>query len=338
LVGLNRAFVAQGLKVAALRANPGLAALADKARIAERIDAYHLGYVLGPRVNAGGRVGRADLGARLLSTDDAAEAARLAQSLDEFNAERRGIEAEVLADAIQKVEAGAAFGSQAAIVVAGEAWHQGVIGIVAARLRERYDRPACVVTWDGGDGGKGSGRSVAGFDLGAAVIAARQSGLLAGGGGHKMAAGFTLTRRNLEPFAEFLSARAGGASGGRPAPELGVDGLLSAEAATADFVELLAKLGPFGAGNAEPRFALPNLRVSHAAVVGEAHVRCALSSSGGASVQAIAFRSLETELGQTLLRRDRPALHVAGHLRLDSYRGGKTCQLFIDDAALAHES
>ncbi len=341
LTGLNRALVAQGLKVLAQRRNPGLKALGDGAGIAERVDAYHLGYVLGPRVNAGGRVGKADLGARLLATDDPAEAALLARDLEVFNAERKAIEAEVLAAAIVQVETIAAAAAGPVVIAAGEDWHAGVIGIVASRLKERYNRPACVIAWEEGpDGqrvGKGSGRSVGGVDLGAAIIAARQAGLLLGGGGHRMAAGFTLAAEGLPAFRDFLGQRIGAdLAGSDLTPELGVDGLIQPGAATPDLVRVIAGLGPFGTGNAEPRFALSRVRVAKADVVGTGHVRCFLApamASGGERLKAIAFRAMESALGPALLGAGGEPLHLAGHLRADTWQGRDGVQLIIEDAA-----
>jgi single-stranded-DNA-specific exonuclease len=335
LQGLNRALVAQGLKVMAGRRNVGIAALADSAAVSERLDAYHLGYVLGPRVNAGGRVGRADLGCRLLATDDPTEARRLAAELELLNAERRGIEAEVLEQAIAQVESQAS-GAGPVVIAEGADWHQGVIGIVAGRLKERYNRPACVITWEAGSGsGRGSGRSIAGVDLGAAIIAARQAGHLSGGGGHRMAAGFSLARDAFPGFAQFLAARIGAASRETdPTPELGLDGVLQVPAATPELCAMLAGLGPFGSGNAEPRFVLPGLRVIKADIVGTSHVRCILAPGAGPErLKAIAFRALESDLGRALLQSGGRALHVAGHLRADTWQGRNGVQLMVEDAA-----
>ena len=338
LAGVNRALVAQGLKVLAGRGNLGLAALADVAGVRERPGAYHLGYVLGPRVNAGGRVGQSDLGARLLATDDADEATALAQRLDEFNVERRAIEAAVEVAAIDQIEAAGDTmdGHPRPLSLAvGEGWHPGVVGIVASRLVERFRRPAVVIAL--GDGmGRGSGRSIPGVDLGAAVIAARQAGLLINGGGHPAAAGLTVAAENIEALGSFLADRLAGAvaeHGG--SPSLGLDGALTVGAATTDLIEQLARIGPFGMGNAEPRFAVANSRVVRADIVGQRHVRCVLADDGGGRLNAIAFRSTDKPLGRTLLEaRGRP-LHVAGHLRVDSWRGRDRVQLMIDDVAEA---
>ncbi|HTH98487.1 MAG TPA: single-stranded-DNA-specific exonuclease RecJ [Stellaceae bacterium] len=338
LTGVNRALVSQGLKVLAQRGNPGIAALADSAAITEKLDAYHLGFALGPRVNAGGRVGQADLGTRLLSTDDPLEAARLATALEGFNVERREIEALVLAEAVAQVETFQE-GRPPIVIVHGRDWHAGVIGVVASRLKDRYNRPALVIAWEGDEEkglvGKGSGRSIAGFDLGAAIIAARQSGLLLAGGGHRMAAGFSLDPAKLADFQAFMATRLGEGGAIQLQPELNIDGLLSLTGANGALVATLAGLGPFGSGNSEPRFVLPRLKVLRADVVGQNHVRCILGSGLGSTerLKAIAFRALETPLGQALLRSDGALLHVAGHLRADSWQGRDGVQLFIEDAA-----
>ncbi len=336
LTGVNRALVRQGLKVMAERRNIGLAALADVAGLKEVPGAYHLGFLLGPRVNAGGRVGQANLGARLLSSDDPHEVGALALRLDEFNAERRAIEREVLDQAIARVDG--LYGPDrrdlpAALVVESEGWHVGVIGIVASRLVERYGRPAFVIGLDG-DLGKGSGRSVRGVDLGAAVIAARQAGLLVNGGGHAMAAGLTVTREALPGLTRFLDERIAPQLGAAPTVgELGIDAALSPRAASLELVDIIERVGPFGAGNALPRFVLTSTRVSYARTVGEGHVRCTLVGSEGGRVEAIAFRANQTALGPALLDPARPLLHVAGSLRIDRFGGRETVRLQIDDAA-----
>ncbi len=332
LTGLNRALVTQGLKVMARRANPGLAALADISRLDERPNAYHLGFLLGPRVNAGGRVGEADLGVRLLTTPDPAEARALAQRLDGYNQERQAIEAGVLEEAIAAVES-AALGPLAFAAAPG--WHPGVIGIVASRLRERYNRPAFVVALEGGVG-KGSGRSVSGVDMGAVVIAAKQAGLLINGGGHAMAAGLTVAAAQVQAFRAFLEERIGAEIADKQiVPTLALDGALGLAAANRALVELLARLEPYGAGNAEPVFAVRDARAVRAEVVGAGHVRCILADAAGGRLKAIAFRSLETPLGQALLRTPAVPLHVAGHLRADSWAGPTGVELVIEDAAAA---
>jgi single-stranded-DNA-specific exonuclease len=338
LTGVNRVFVRQGLLVMRKRGNAGLAALADVARLSEPPGAYHLGFLLGPRVNAGGRVGQADLGARLLSSDDTHEVGALALRLDEFNAERRAIEREVLDQAIARIEGlygPDRKGLPAALIVESEGWHVGVIGIVASRLVERYGRPAFVIGMDGGVG-KGSGRSVRGVDLGAAVLAARQSGLLINGGGHAMAAGLTVAREQLPYLAKFLDDRIAPQLGeAPPVRELGIDAALAPGAATQELVTMIERAGPFGAGNAVPRFALTGVRVDYAQRVGEGHVRCTLVGQQRGRVEAIAFRAGQSELGPALLDPARPVLHVAGALRIDRYNGRESVRLQIDDAARA---
>jgi single-stranded-DNA-specific exonuclease len=333
LTGINRALVAQGLKVMRRRGNIGLAALGDVASIGERLDAYHAGFILGPRVNAGGRVGEADLGARLLSTEDAIEARELAVRLQALNAERREIEARVLVQAIDQVERD---GTQALIVVASEGWHPGVIGIVASRLRERYNRPACVVALNDRIG-RGSGRSVPGLALGPLIIAAHQAGLLLNGGGHAMAAGFTVEAGKLDALRAFLSQRVGAVLGAsEPVAELNIDGALAAGAATPDLAELIDRLGPFGTGNSEPRFVFPNLRVLRADLVGSEHVRCVFGDGAGAArLKGIAFRAAGEPLGKALLNSQGAGFHLAAHLRADNWQGRNDVQLFIDDAAPA---
>ncbi|MFQ5776010.1 MAG: single-stranded-DNA-specific exonuclease RecJ [Kiloniellaceae bacterium] len=336
LTGLNRALVAQGLKVMAQRGNPGLAALCDVARLDERPDTFHAGFILGPRVNAGGRVGEAGLGARLLSTDDPAEAAALARRLDAYNDERREIEAAVLEQATDQVEASEG-GPEALVFAAGQGWHAGVVGIVASRLKDRYNLPALVVALDPGTGeGRGSGRSVPGVDLGAAVIAARQAGLLVNGGGHPMAAGLTVAAARLGALRAFLEARLRAAlEAARYRPCLGFDGALQPLGATAELVRQLERCAPFGTGNAQPRFAVPAARVVRADVVGDGHVRCVLGGTDGGRIKGIAFRALDGALGAALLRTSGRPIHVAGKLRLDGWAGPEAVQLIIEDAAPA---
>ncbi|MFZ5789089.1 MAG: single-stranded-DNA-specific exonuclease RecJ [Pseudomonadota bacterium] len=334
LTGINRALVTQGIKVLARRANPGLAALADLARLSEAPAAYHLGFLLGPRVNAGGRVGKADLGARLLATEDAPEAKALAAELDALNRERQQIEAGVLEAAIAQVEEGQ--GREGELVFCAAAgWHPGVIGIVASRLKERYNRPACVVALEGGIG-KGSGRSVNGLDLGSAVLAARQAGLLVNGGGHAMAAGFTVEAARLPELKAFLAERVARQAGsGGLVPELGLDGVLQPGAATPTLLAMLEKLAPFGSGNAEPRFALAAVRVVRADPVGDGHLRVILAGSDMARLKAVAFRVRDTALGHALAMGAGPALHLAGHLRADRWNGREDVQFVIEDGAPA---
>ena len=335
LRGLNRAFVTQGLKVMGQGGNPGLAALGRVASVDGPPGTYHLGFLLGPRVNAGGRVGRADLGARLLSTDDPEEAAIIAAELDGLNRERQAIEADVQAAAMAEAEARmAASPDEAVLVAAGEGWHPGVVGIVAGRLKDRFGRPAFALARMGAIA-KGSGRSIAGVDLGAAVAAARQAGIIREGGGHAMAAGVTLDADRIEDFGRFLSLRLGlDVAAARAGAGLGIDAALAVRGVTEKLADDLAAAGPFGSGNPEPRFALAAARILRADVLKERHVRCVLGGADGGRVDAIAFRALEGPLGTALLRAEGAPLHIAGHLRSEFWQGRRRLKFHIEDAAV----
>ena len=337
LTGVNRALVSQGLKVMARRNNPGIAALADVAGLDERPGAYHAGFVLGPRVNAGGRVGESGLGARLLSIDDPTEIGDIAARLDRYNKERREIEAEVLDRATELAEAqdaGADATKEPVILVAERGWHPGVIGIVASRLRERFNRPACVLAIEG-EAAKGSGRSIPGAALGSAVIAARQAGILTAGGGHAMAAGFTVATDRIGELKSFLDDHMARQLDYRiPPPGLAIDAALTPKGATANIVDALEAVGPHGSGNPRPRFALPRVKIARADVVGSDHVRCFLvGAEGGPRLKGVAFRSVGTPLGEALLTAGGAPLHVAGHLKADRWRGSDAVELVIEDAA-----
>jgi single-stranded-DNA-specific exonuclease len=337
LSGLNRALVTQGLKIMARRANAGLAALADVGGVDEAPGAYHLGFILGPRVNAGGRVGSPDLGSRLLATDNSAEAKDIATRLDALNRERQDIERAVLDDALDRL--GADPEAKGAVVfTAGEGWHPGVVGIVASRLKERYNRPACVLAIDEqGAFATGSGRSISGVDLGSMVIAAHQAGIIEKGGGHAMAAGFTVATNKLADFRAFLDERiAERVAEAGIQPTLHLDGALTTMGADLSVAETLQQLGPFGSANPEPRFALAGVRVTYADRVGENHVRCTLESPEGGPgknrLAAISFRSTDRPLGQALLAANGQPMHVAGKLRVNTWQGRSSAQLLIDDA------
>lgn len=333
LVGLNRVLVTQGLKVMARRQNVGLTALADVARMNSAPGTYHAGFLLGPRVNAGGRVGQADMGARLLTTEDPVVARSLAEQLDAFNKERKDIEQMVLDAALVAAEEQAALGASI-ILVAGQGWHPGVIGIVASRIVERFNRPACVVGVTDGIG-KGSGRSIAGVDLGAAVIAARQAGLLSNGGGHKMAAGFTVPEDQIDALRGYLAERlAESVSVASAVRSMTIDGVLTASGATRELQQQIDQVGPFGAGNPEPRFVLANCRIAKADIVGGAHVRCYLADAQGGRLKGIAFRAAGEPLGDALLNAGGGALHLAGKLRADDWQGREGVQFQIDDGAV----
>ncbi len=330
LTGINRAFVRQGLRVMARRARPGLVALADVARMNEAPNTYALGFLLGPRVNAGGRVGQADLGARLLATDDVAEAAALAARLDILNTERRAIEAAVRVAAQAQAEARGVDGPL--VWAAGEGWHPGVVGIVAARLKEAFNRPAVVIGLDG-EWGKGSARSVSGVDLGAAVHRLAAEGLLERGGGHRMAAGLTVRRDMLEAamqrLADLLARQGAGTEG--PAT-LHIDGLLSLSALTPALYAEIETAGPFGQGAPAPRFAFADVAVT-ARRVGENHLKATLRDSTGATAGAIAFGATEGPLGMLLTAAPHQRFHVAGRLALSTWGGRSATELRLEDAA-----
>jgi single-stranded-DNA-specific exonuclease len=335
LTGLNRAFVMRGLEQLRNGAVPGLEALAEVGRLNGTIEPWHLGFFLGPRVNAGGRVGRCDLGSRLLATDSRNEAVSIAHELDVLNQERRNIEQAIQDQAISCVENDALVRESPLIIACGEGWHPGVIGIVAARLKERYGKPAIVIAVNGGVG-KGSGRSVSGVDLGTAIVAAREAGILANGGGHAMAAGLTIDPARIDELRAFLSARlAAACAASTEGRELLIEGALSASGATAELCTLVARCGPYGAGNAEPVFVLPALSVAWSSVVGEQHVRCTLQSPDGARLGAIAFKAVQNELGALLLKHKGQRIHVAATLKLDEWKGQARVQATIRDAAPA---
>ncbi|MCB1340379.1 MAG: single-stranded-DNA-specific exonuclease RecJ [Pseudooceanicola sp.] len=333
LVGVNRALVRQGLAVMARRERPGLVALADVARMDTAPTPYHLGFLLGPRVNAGGRIGKADLGARLLATDQVAEAQALALRLDQLNTERREIEEQVRLAALAQAEER---GLDAPLVwAAGQGWHPGVVGIVAARLKEATNRPAVVIGVENGIG-KGSGRSVSGVDLGSAVHRLADEGLALKGGGHRMAAGLTVAEDRIEAAMARLSellARQGAGTGG--AADLHLDGMLMPGAATPELIAQLEQAGPFGAGAPAPRFALPALRVNFARKVGEKHLKLSLADDHGQKLDAIAFGAFDGAIGPRLTDHGGARFHVAGRLEINSWGGRNAVQLRLEDAAPA---
>ena len=337
LKGLNRAFVAKGLLAMRRREHVGLTALMDVARLGGPPEPFHLGFLLGPRINAGGRIGRASLGVELLLSTDPIEAARIATELDRLNTERRAIEVATVAQA--EAEAMAALGIEekgAAVVTAAEGWHPGVVGLVAARLKERFGRPAFAIALEPGGIGTGSGRSIAGVDLGRVVRQAVGEGLLIKGGGHAMAAGVTLRKDALAAFRAFLEATLGDAvAAARREDSLLIDGALTAAAATSETIATLAQAGPFGAGNPEPIVALPAHTLAYADEVGQAHVKVRLRSGDGSGVNAIAFRAVGQKLGAALTQNRGRAMHVAGCLSLDRYQGEERVQLRILDVASA---
>jgi single-stranded-DNA-specific exonuclease len=334
LRGLNRAFVTQGLKVMAGRGNTGLAALADAARLNRAPECRDLGFALGPRINAGGRVGKSDLGVRLLTTENVPEAEAIAAELDRLNEERRAIEIAVC-DAAEALTG--AQGNRAVAVVAAPGWHPGVIGIVAGRLKEKLHRPAIVIAI-GEDGlGKGSGRSISGVDLGAAVLAAMDSGLLIAGGGHAMAAGLTVKGDGIDAFAEFLDARlAADVARSRDDRALLLDALLAPGGVTAATVDAMEAGGPYGAGWPSPHVAAGPVSIIKADVVGNGHLRVIAAGDDGRRLKAIAFRMADSPLGEALLAAPpHRKLWLAGRMKRDDYTGGNAAELHLEDAAWA---
>ncbi|NKL06083.1 single-stranded-DNA-specific exonuclease RecJ [Rhizobium leguminosarum bv. viciae] len=337
LKGLNRAYVVKGLVAARHQSNAGLAALFRKAGLAGPVTPYHFGFLIGPRINAGGRIGDAALGSRLLTLDDAGEADVIAQRLDELNRERQAMETIMLQEA--EAEAFAEYGDgegASVIVTAHEKWHPGIVGLIAARLKEKFKRPAFAIAFDPSGRGTGSGRSINGFDMGRMVRAAVDEGLLVKGGGHAMAAGLTVERADLGRLRTFFTERAARTVAGLVANEtLKIDGAIGASGATLELIDRLEAAGPYGSGHAQPLFAVPAHRVRDARLVGEKHVKVTLEAMDGSRLDGIAFRTADTPLGNLLVNSRGASLHVAGSLGADHYQGTRRIQLRVCDAAPA---
>lgn len=333
----NRSIAAQGLRMMGLRRNPGVAALAAAAGHDRAFDAHAVGFVLGPRINAGGRVGRSDLGARLLATDDPDEAAALAQELDALNIRRRDVEAEIVDHAAGQAERLIRASDPPVLIVGAEGWHPGVVGIVASRLVERFGRPAIVIGWGAGDAyGRGSGRSLPGINLGEAVSRAAREGLLAAGGGHAMAAGLTVEVSRIEAFRAWMAEALHGArAAAEEARVLEIDALVGVAGLTAALAQMWEQAGPFGQGNPEPVIAAPSVRVAYAEALRGGHVRVSLEDSAGVRASAIAFRAEETPLGVALLTARDSRIHVAGRLKRNEWQGRVRADLHILDVAPA---
>ena len=333
LTGLNRAFVAQGLKIMAKRGNRGLAALIAAAGLERAPQSGDLGFALGPRINAGGRVGAADLGVRLLTDENDAACEDIAGELNRLNQERRAIEADVTEQALSAAQT---TGNMPVAVVAGSGWHPGVIGIAASRLKDRLERPAIVIGTDDAGVGKGSGRSVHGVDLGAAVLAAKDAGILSAGGGHAMAAGLTVKADDVARLSDFLCERlAGQVARAGEDRGLDLDLALAPGGITPDLAEQLEQAGPFGAGWPTPRVAAGPVTVVDASVVGTGHVRAVLAGGDGRRVKGIAFRAEDTPLGAALLQSNGRRMHVAGRVKRDDWNATPRAELHLEDAAWA---
>ncbi len=335
LKGLNRAYVTKGLMAIRKRDNHGLAALCDVSRLNGPVSPYHLGFMIGPRINAGGRIGDAALGARLLLSMDRGEAQNIAAELDRLNQERQTIEALMLEQAQDQVGMSLEGNPDQAVIVAGaDTWHPGIVGLIASRLKETHRRPAFAIAWDDANKGTGSGRSILGVDLGAAVRQAVGAGLVIKGGGHAMAAGLTIAKERLPDLESFFDEKlADAVHAHRQVDTLTIDGALTASGATLQLLETLEKAGPYGAGHSEPVFALPSHRLGYADTVGSGHIRATIAGSDGSSLKAIAFRAADKPLGQALLAGRGSFMHFAGTLSVDHWQGNPKAQLRILDAA-----
>ncbi|WP_414088373.1 single-stranded-DNA-specific exonuclease RecJ [Rhizobium sp. BR 314] len=337
LKGLNRAYVVKGLIAARHQGNPGLAALFRKAGLGGPVTPYHFGFLIGPRINAGGRIGDAALGARLLTLDDTGEAETIAGKLDELNRERQAMEAAMLQEA--EAEALAEYGNgdgASVIITARENWHPGIVGLIASRLKEKFRRPAFAIAFDPMGKGTGSGRSISGFDMGRMVRAAVDAGLLVKGGGHAMAAGLTVERSNLGKLRGFFTEKAEKQVAGLVANEtLKIDGAIGASGATVELIDRLETAGPYGSGHPQPIFALPSHRLRDSRLVGQSHIKITLEAQDGGRVDGIAFRAAETPLGQLLMSSRGAQIHVAGTLGADHWQGSRRVQLRVTDAAKA---
>ena len=335
LKGLNRAYVTQGLKIMARRENVGLSALCDVSRLKRKPDTYALGYLLGPRINAAGRIGHAAMALKLLTTHDRGEAAQIAQDLERLNRERQEIELAVVDQAM--VQADAMLGKErrgTVLVVSAKGWHPGVVGLAAARLKERFNLPSFVLAEDKeGRLAAGSGRSIPGVDIGGAVREAFESGLIVKGGGHAMAAGLTVLKERLGDLRGFLEEKLGPQVMAAQDRALSIDAALTSGAATLELIELLEQAGPYGTAHPSPVFAFPAHRVLYADAAGSDHIRCTLASSDGKRLKAVAFRAMGTELGELLLSERQLPLHIAGRLTIDDWSGSRVPCLHIEDAA-----
>ncbi|WP_224543700.1 single-stranded-DNA-specific exonuclease RecJ [Mesorhizobium sp. CA16] len=340
LTGVNRAFVVKGLQVLRQQKNEGLAALARVSRIGEPINTFHLSFLIGPRINAGGRIGDAALGSRLLATDDPVEAAGIAETLDRLNQERQQMEQEMLAQARAEADAELAGGNGPAVIVtASNSWHPGIVGLIASRLKDHARRPAFAIAFNSTGIGTGSGRSVTGFDLGRLVREAAEAGLIVKGGGHAMAAGITVERAKLGELRAFFEDRAAADVFRLQNEEsLAIDGALAAEGATIALLDALEKAGPFGAGHIAPVFVLPRHRLADARAIGTNHIRVDLQSQSGGNIQAIAFRAVDTALGEFLFKNRGRTVHIAGSLSGNYWNGNRTVQFRISDAALVNDA
>ncbi len=340
LHGLNRAFVTKGLQVMRFRKNIGIRMLTDTAGLKSAPTPYHLGFVLGPRINAGGRIGDAALGSKLLSLNDEIEAERIALLLEKLNKERKEMEVATLEEAMVQAEFALDANPDMPVLVTGaEDWHKGLVGLVASRLTDKFRRPSLVISWTDKGEGTGSARSIGGVDLGAVVREAVSAGLLIKGGGHAMAAGLTVSKEKFDELKDFFEEKLSRTvSEARDRAALEIDGSLTPGSANVDLMNLLDKAGPFGQGNPQPRFAFPSHRVSFSKIIGENHVKCSLMAGDGSKIDAIAFRAVGTPIGDLLMDKSGRALHIAGQLTRNDWGGREKIELIIDDVALPRSS
>jgi single-stranded-DNA-specific exonuclease len=331
LIGLNRAIVRQGLKILKKKNNLGLKTLIELNNIENNITAYHLGYVLGPRINAGGRVGRSSDGAKLLLNSNAQETFKIASDLNKYNKERQVLEAELLKKILNTSYQ---YNSDPVIILYGENWHEGIIGIIAARLKEKFNKPVIVISVNSGLG-KGSSRSIHGFDIGSSIIAAVQNGLLVKGGGHKMAAGFTIDMVNFADFKQFILGKFKSVNMNLSGKKnYYFDTEIAPSAVNISFYEKINLLSPFGSGNLEPRFLIKNVKVINSKIVAEKHIKSVLIGSDSSIIKTISFNSVETELSSYLLKKNIKSFNIVGKLSLNEWRGQKNVEFIIDDISV----
>ena len=331
LIGLNRAIVKQGLKILKIKKNLGLKTLLDICNIESNPSIYHLGFMLGPRINAGGRVGKCSHGANLLLDTDPKNAFKLASELDQFNKERQILEKDLLQKLLNETKD---YSKDPVLVLSGSNWHEGIIGIVAARLKDKFNKPVIIISIDG-EIGKASARSIVGFDIGSVIIAATQNKILLKGGGHKMAGGFSINIRNIEKFKEFVFRRFRNINEDLTSEKpLYLDSTISPAAINLDFYNKVNNLAPFGSGNPEPKFIIENLKTVNSKIVGEKHIKSVLIGMDGSSIKTIAFNAVENDLGAYLLKNNNKIFNIAGKLSLNEWKGQSNVEFIIDDISV----
>ena len=331
LIGLNRAIVKQGLKILKIKNNLGLKTLLDICSIESNPSIYHLGFMLGPRINAGGRVGKCSHGANLLLDTDPKNAFKLASELDQFNKERQMLEKDLLQKLLNETKD---YSKDPVLVLSGSNWHEGIIGIVAARLKDKFNKPVIIISIDG-EIGKASARSIVGFDIGSVIIAATQNKILLKGGGHKMAGGFSINIKNIEKFKEFVFRRFRNINEDLTSEKpLYLDSTISPAAVNLDFYNKVNNLAPFGSGNPEPKFIIENLKTVNSKIVGEKHIKSVLIGMDGSSIKTIAFNAVENDLGAYLLKNNNKIFNIAGKLSLNEWKGQSNVEFIIDDISV----